>query len=116
MVKADDTEELPSGVPTGSRSPSHPYGHPDLLLGRAAAGLTAEAGELISSTQFGDALIEQLAAEQGVTAPVLRMRRRCAERVRRQLVRDRPTGRLAGALRADVRGTASSAGASGRSV
>ncbi|MFF0372202.1 hypothetical protein [Micromonospora sp. NPDC005087] len=60
-----------------------PYGHPDLLLGRAAAAglITAEAAELISATRFGDALIEHLAAEEGVTAPVLRMRRRRAERV-----------------------------------
>ncbi|MER7333543.1 MULTISPECIES: hypothetical protein [unclassified Micromonospora] len=60
-----------------------PYGHPDLLLGRAAAAglITAEAAELISATRFGDALIEHLAAEQGVTASALRMRRRRAERV-----------------------------------
>ncbi|MGW5667381.1 hypothetical protein [Micromonospora sp. NPDC003776] len=60
-----------------------PYGHPDLLLGRAAAAglITIEAAELISATRFGDALIEHLAAEQGVTASVLRMRHRRAERV-----------------------------------
>ncbi|MFE9658363.1 hypothetical protein [Micromonospora sp. NPDC006431] len=83
VIKADDGEELPLDLPSGSRSPRMPYGHPDLLLGRAAvAGLiTAEAAELISATRFGDALIEHLAAEQGVTAPVLRMRRRRAERI-----------------------------------
>jgi hypothetical protein len=83
VVKADDTEELPPDLSSGSRLPSLPYGHPDLLLGRAAAAglISAEAAELISATRFGDALIEQLAAQQGVTAPVLRMRRRRAERV-----------------------------------
>jgi hypothetical protein len=83
VVAADDTDELPSDVPAGPRSPSLPYGHPDLLLGRAAAAglISAEAAELISSTRFGDALIEQLAAEQGLSAPVLRMRRRRAERL-----------------------------------
>lgn len=82
-VKADDGEELPLHLPSGSRSPRMPYGHPDLLLGRAAAAglITADAAELISATRFGDALIEQLAAEQGVTGSVLRMRRRRAERV-----------------------------------
>ncbi|GAB3864228.1 hypothetical protein GCM10029963_74300 [Micromonospora andamanensis] len=83
VVKADDSEELPPDLPNGSRSPRMPYGHPDLLLGRAAAiGLiTTEAAELISATRFGDALIEHLAAEQGVTASALRMRRRRAERI-----------------------------------
>ncbi|MEV4536284.1 hypothetical protein AB0J82_21075 [Asanoa sp. NPDC049518] len=82
VVTADESDELPPDVPTGSRSPSLPYGHPDLLLGRAAAAglISTEAAELISSTRFGDALIEQLAAERGLTAPVLRMRRRRAER------------------------------------
>ncbi|MGC3862328.1 hypothetical protein ACPSM1_19320 [Micromonospora chersina] len=83
VAKAHDGEELPLDLPSGSRSPKMPYGHPDLLLGRAAAmGLiSAEAAELISATRFGDALIEQLAAEKGLTAPVLRMRRRRAERI-----------------------------------
>lgn len=83
VVKTDEAGELPPDLPDGPRTPILPYGHPDLLLGRAAtAGLiTTEAAELISSTRFGDALIEQLAAEQGVPAPVLRMRRRRAERV-----------------------------------
>ncbi|MFF0123778.1 hypothetical protein ACFYP7_31355 [Micromonospora arida] len=83
MVKTDDGEELPLDLSNGSRSPRMPYGHPDLLLGRAAAAglITAEAAELISATRFGDALIEHLAAEKGVTAPVLRMRRRRAERI-----------------------------------
>lgn len=82
VVKDTDTEELPLDLSSGSRSPRMPYGHPDLLLGRAvAAGLiTAEVAELISATRFGDALIEHLAAEQGVSASVLRMRRRRAER------------------------------------
>ncbi len=83
VIKADDGEELPPDLPSGSRSPRMPYGHPDLLLGRAAAAglITADAAELISATRFGDALIEHLAAEQGVTASALRMRRRRAERV-----------------------------------
>ncbi|MEV0429662.1 hypothetical protein [Micromonospora sp. NPDC050495] len=83
VVKADDGEELPFELSNGSRTPRMPYGHPDLLLGRAAAAglITAEAAELISATRFGDALIERLAVEKGVTAPVLRMRRRRAERV-----------------------------------
>jgi hypothetical protein len=83
VIKDDDGEELPPDLSSGSRSPRMPYGHPDLLLGRAAAAglITSEAAELISATRFGDALIEQLAAEQGTTAPALRMRRRRAERI-----------------------------------
>ncbi|MEV0714025.1 hypothetical protein [Asanoa sp. NPDC050611] len=83
VVDEVDGEELPVELPSGSRSPRKPYGHPDLLLGRAAAAglITAAAAELISATRFGDALIEHLAAEQGVTPAALRMRRRRAERV-----------------------------------
>ncbi|WP_240762755.1 hypothetical protein [Micromonospora sp. HM134] len=83
VVKADGGEELPADLSCGSRLPRMPYGHPDLLLGRAAAAglITVEAAELISVTRFGDALIEQLAVERGVTASALRMRRRRAERV-----------------------------------
>ncbi|WP_341716579.1 hypothetical protein QQG74_21610 [Micromonospora sp. FIMYZ51] len=83
VIKADDAEELPPDLSSGSRSPRMPYGHPDLLLGRAAATglITTDAAELISATRFGDALIEHLAAEQGVTASALRMRRRRAEHI-----------------------------------
>ncbi|WBB69128.1 hypothetical protein [Micromonospora sp. WMMD812] len=83
VANSDDGQELPLDLSSGSRSPRMPYGHPDLLLGRAAAAglITTEAAELISATRFGDALIEHLAAEMGVAASALRMRRRRAERV-----------------------------------
>jgi hypothetical protein len=83
VVRVVENEELPLELASGSRVPRMPYGHPDLLLSRAAATglISAEAVELISATRFGDALIEQLAADMGVTAQVLRMRRRRAERV-----------------------------------
>ncbi|MEV0903176.1 hypothetical protein [Actinoplanes sp. NPDC049802] len=82
VVDNNDDEELPPDFSTGPRSPRMPYGHPDLLLTRAAATglITAEAAELIAATRLGDTLIEQLAAEQGVTPGALRMRRRRAER------------------------------------
>lgn len=81
VVQGEATEELPLDLTTGSRLPSLPYGHPDLLLGRAAAAgiITTELAELISATRFGDTLVEQLAAELKVSAPGLRMRRRRAE-------------------------------------
>jgi hypothetical protein len=81
VVNAEEGEELPLDLTSGSRTPRMPYGHPDLVLGRAAAAglITEEAAELISATRLGDALIEQLAAEQGITAGALRMRRRRAE-------------------------------------
>ncbi|BCJ61641.1 hypothetical protein [Micromonospora endophytica] len=83
VITADDSEELPLDLATGSRTPRMPYGHPDLLLGRAAAAglITADTAELISATRFGDALIEQRAADEGVASSALRMRRRRAERV-----------------------------------
>lgn len=82
VINVDEGEELPLNLSTGSRTPDMPYGHPDLLLGRAAAAglITDETAELISATRFGDTLIEQLAAEQGITPGALRMRRRRAER------------------------------------
>jgi hypothetical protein len=78
----DNTLELPPDLPTGSRTPHRPYGHPDLVLGRAVAAgiLTRAQADLIGSTRLGDVLIEQLAAEHGVPAPVIRMRRKRAER------------------------------------
>ncbi|MEV4722543.1 hypothetical protein [Micromonospora humida] len=102
VVKADGGEELPADLSTGSRLPRMPYGHPDLLLGRAAAAglITVEAAELISATRFGDALIEQLAVERGVTASALRMRRRRAERVVAAAV---IRGDLSGGVRVSVR-------------
>jgi hypothetical protein len=104
VVKGEDAEELPLDMTTGSRTPSRPYGHPDLLLGRAAAAglISAEAADLISATRLGDALIEQLAAEQGVSAPVLRMRRRRAERIVAAAVQ---RGDLSGPVRPATRRT-----------
>ena len=80
--QVDDLLELPADLPTGSRTPRRPYGHPDLLLGRAVAAgvLTAEQAELIGATRLGDVLVEQIAAEQGLSGSVVRMRRKRAER------------------------------------
>jgi hypothetical protein len=99
VINADEGEELPLDLSSGSRTPRMPYGHPDLLLGRAAAAglITDEAAELISATRFGDTLIEQLAAEQGITPGALRMRRRRAERT---VVAAVTRGDLSGPLRA----------------
>jgi hypothetical protein len=74
--------ELPADLPTGSSTPRRPYGHPDLILGRAvAAGVITHAqADLIGATRLGDVLVEQIAAEQGVAPSVIRMRRRRTER------------------------------------
>ncbi|GAA1596642.1 hypothetical protein [Actinoplanes couchii] len=79
--KVEDLLELPPDVPVGSRSPHRPYGHPDLVLGRAVSAgvLTADQAELISATRLGDVLIEQIAATEGLPGSALRMRRRRAE-------------------------------------
>jgi hypothetical protein len=74
--------ELPTDLPGEASTPRLPYGHPDLVLGRAVATgiLTAEQAALIGDTRLGDVLIEQLADQQHLSAPVLRMRRQRAER------------------------------------
>jgi hypothetical protein len=81
VLPRGNADELPPELPTGSRSPARPYGHPDLVLGRAAAAgiITGEQAEQIGATRFGDVLIEELAGQLGIAAPVLRMRRRRAE-------------------------------------
>jgi hypothetical protein len=80
--RVEDTCELPADLPTGSGTPRRPYGHPDLVLGRAvAAGVITQAqADLIGSTRLGDVLVEQIAAEHGVSPSVIRMRRKRAER------------------------------------
>ena len=75
---AAELPELPDPAP---HSPARPYGHPDLVLQRAVSTgwISAEQAELISATRLGDELIEQIAAGRGVSAQVLRMRRRRGE-------------------------------------
>jgi hypothetical protein len=77
-----DFAELPDDIPAGASTPHVPYGHPDLLLGRAVAAgiLTRYEADLIGDTRLGDVLVDQLAGRQGVSAAVLRMRRNRAER------------------------------------
>jgi hypothetical protein len=79
--RIDDLLELPADLPTGWRTPHRPYGHPDLILGRAVAArvITQAQADLIGSTRLGDVLIEQIAAECGVDGSVVRMRRKRAE-------------------------------------
>ena len=75
------TEEMPEVFDPASRLPTRPYGHPDLILGRAvhAGVINADQAELISATRLGRVLVEDLAAGAGVDASVMRMRRRRAE-------------------------------------
>jgi hypothetical protein len=77
----DTTTELPELPEPGGRTPARPYGHPDLILNRAAAlgYLTDEQVDLISATRLGHELIDDIAARQGIDASVLRMRRRRGE-------------------------------------
>ena len=75
------TGELPDVFDPSSQLPTRPYGHPDLILGRAvrAGVITADQAELISATRFGRILVDELAARAGVDPAALRMRRRRAE-------------------------------------
>ncbi|GGN93930.1 hypothetical protein GCM10010112_82750 [Actinoplanes lobatus] len=80
--QADDLLELPAEMPVGSRTPHRPYGHPDLILGRAviAGVLTPAQAELIASTRLDNVLVEQIAAASGQPGATVRMRRKRAER------------------------------------
>ena len=73
--------ELPDLPEPASYTPARPYGHPDLILGRAvhAKVITPEQAELISATRLGRVLVEDIAARRGLEPSVLRMRRRRAE-------------------------------------
>ena len=75
------SEELPDLFDPASRLPTRPYGHPDLILGRAVAAgvITADQAELISATRFDHVFLYDLAARQGVDPAALRMRRRRSE-------------------------------------
>jgi hypothetical protein len=77
-TRTEQASELPDDVPAGSRTPTLPYGHPDLLLGRAVAAgvITQQAADIISATRLDHVLLAQLAAEQNVSPAVLRRRRR----------------------------------------
>jgi hypothetical protein len=93
--KVDHVAELPTDLPTGGATPRRPYGHPDLILGRAVAAgvITAAQADLIGATRLGDVLVEQIAAEHAVPAATIRMRRKRAERT---LVRALARGDLSG--------------------
>jgi hypothetical protein len=86
--------ELLGDVPDTSRVPKSPYGHPDLILGRAVALgiLSRQEAELIGDTRLGEALVEVIADARGVSAAVLRMRRHRSEQRLVAAIRD---GRLA---------------------
>jgi hypothetical protein len=99
------TEELPELFDPTSRLPTRPYGHPDLILGRAvhAGVINADQAELISATRLGRVLVEDLAAKAGVDASVIRMRRRRAELA---VVRALTDGVLSGVASLQRRGEA----------
>jgi hypothetical protein len=86
--------ELLGDVPDTSRVPKSPYGHPDLILGRAVALgiLSRQEAELIGDTRLGEVLVEVIADARGVSAAVLRMRRHRSEQRLVAAIRD---GRLA---------------------
>jgi hypothetical protein len=100
-------EEIPELFDPSSRSPTRPYGHPDLLLGRAArlGVIRPEDAQLISQTRFGRVLIEQIAGQRGIEPAALRMRRRRAEL---KVVQALAEGLLSGFARVDIASNASS--------
>jgi hypothetical protein len=76
------TEEMPEVFDPASGLPTRPYGHPDLILGRAvhAGVITADQAELIAATRLSRILVDDLAAQLGIDPAALRMRRKRAER------------------------------------
>ncbi|MGK5741488.1 hypothetical protein [Micromonospora sp. URMC 103] len=89
-VPVDDVERV-----AGPRTPTVPYGHPDLLVRRAVAlGLLDVCDEQpYIDLRLGRRAIEPIAAAMGITVDALRMRaRRIDERLARALV----TGVLTG--------------------
>jgi hypothetical protein len=64
-----------------SMPPPPPWGHPDMVLADAVAAdvITTEEAELIGSTRLEERDLHQVAAEQGVSAKALWMRRHRAE-------------------------------------
>jgi hypothetical protein len=79
--QSDVPADLPDLPDPSAVTPARPYGHPDLILGRAvrAGIITTEQAELISATRLGGTLVDELATQQRVDASVLRMRRRRGE-------------------------------------
>ncbi|GAA4215212.1 hypothetical protein [Actinocatenispora rupis] len=81
-----------------SQAPHRPYGHPDLVLGRAvrAGVITAAEADLIGRTRLGGEPIAVRAAALGVATHAAIMRRRRAEY---RLVAQIRAGRIDGLLR-----------------
>lgn len=77
----DDWLELPAEFGAYARTPHRPYGHPDLILGRAVAAgvLSREEADLIGDTRLEGVLTEELAHGSNTSAGALRMRRHRAE-------------------------------------
>lgn len=74
----------------GALLPPPPYGHEDLILGRAVATgvLTAEQADLISVTRLDKIPTRVAARQRGLTLNVLRMRRQRAETKLVRAIRD----------------------------
>jgi hypothetical protein len=77
----EEPVEVPETAEPWGRTPARPYGHPDLILGRAVAlaVISDEQRQLIEATRLDRELVEDIAARTGVAASALRMRRRRGE-------------------------------------
>jgi hypothetical protein len=90
-----DYQKVSRPLDAGAVLPPPPYGHEDLILGRAVAAgvLTAEQAGLISDTRLDKVPTQVAAQRRGLSVDVLRMRRVRAEA---KLVRAILDGQLSG--------------------
>jgi hypothetical protein len=83
LIRREVAEHAGPGNDPVSSAPRRPWGHPDLVLGRAvrAGVISARDAELIGTTRIGDVDLGELATTQGISYRALRQRRLRAENV-----------------------------------
>jgi hypothetical protein len=83
LLRVEVAERAGPGNDPVSCAPRRPWGHPDLVLGRAVRAniISARDAELISATRIGDIDLSELATSVGLSYAALRQRRLRAEGV-----------------------------------
>jgi DNA-directed RNA polymerase specialized sigma24 family protein len=81
LMRAEVAERARPGTDPVSAAPPRPWGHPDLVLGRAvwAGVIGASDAELIGATRIGDVELAEVAKALGISYKACHQRRRRAE-------------------------------------